>query len=130
MKYELHYDSDFGPFTFVVESSFDDILGYEFEKAFGEGYSTLRSGLYSDEQKDLVKTLTAKWDSNDIHDYDYYTTRNPEFIDWLMETYEEEALSAAKSTMKYDDPNDWWDTLDFWKKWDIMDMFMEDSDEE
>ena len=115
MQYTLYY----GNFEFSVEQTAQDILEFEYKKTFGEDY-TPYYGLMSPEQQLFVKKFNTDWVHNDIHEYDYYTTRNYDFLDFLKEKYEDAAEQAQYSEVEYDDPDEWWDDLDYDDKVNIM----------
>ena len=115
MKYAIYY----GDYEYLVEQNYLDILDYEFTKTFYESYDPYYT-LYNDKQKTFVKAFEYNWLHNNIHEYDYYTTRNYDFLTWLKNKYE----SAAEEVVQYledSDPDDWWDSLDDDTKYDIMD---------
>lgn len=116
MVYTLYY----GNFEYTVEQSYGDILAYEFNKAFNLEY-TPYTVLCTKEQKDFIEDFDRRWWHNDIHEYDYYTTRNYEFLDWLKARYAD-AVEEAQYIDEDDlvDPDSWWDSLDDEVKDDIM----------
>lgn len=118
MQYELYY----GNFPYTVESNPEDILSFEFQKNFNVEYSQYFA-LYTDLQKEFIKDFNTKWLNNEIHDYDYYTTLNYEFLDWLKNKYYDDAEEAQGHNVEedcYTNPDDWWNSLDFTVKVDIM----------
>lgn len=119
MEYTLYYDN----YAFVVEQTYQDILEYEFNKRFKEHYDPYYT-LYTKEQKDFVKDFDYKWLCNEIHCYDYYTSGNFDFLDWLKDKYElaMEQVQYAESLEELD-PDDWWDGLDYATKQDVMDSY-------
>ena len=123
MKYELYY----GNFTYEVEQNYLDILSYEFEKTFNEEYVPYYT-LYTPEQNAYVKEFETKWLNNEIHEYDYYTTRNYEFLDWLKEKYADDAEEAQyEEESAYEDlePDDWWYNLDYSVKLGVMEDYFD-----
>ena len=120
MKYVICY----GDFEYEVEQNYLDILSFEFEKVFSEEYDPYYT-LYTPEQQTYVKDFEYKWLHNDIHEYDYYTTRNYEFLDWLKAKYADEAEDAQWTEDEDDDldSDDWWDGLDYTTKDEIMERY-------
>ena len=114
MKYVLYY----GNFPYEIDQCYQDILEYEYQRTFNEGY-TPYYGLCTPEQKDFIKDFDFKWLHNDIHEYDYYTTLNYDFLNWVKEKYEEaaeeaqyaELQAASAEWTEEDDPDDWWGCL-------------------
>ena len=123
MKYELYY----GDFTFEVEQNYLDILGYEFKNKFNEDYEPSYT-LYTSEQKEYVKDFETKWLKNEIHEYDYYTTRNYEFLNWLKDKYYDDAEDAqyAEEELENMEPDDWWDNLDYSVKLGVMEDYYDE----
>lgn len=121
----MHYTLYYGNFEFAVEQNYQDILEFEFSKAFGTEY-TPYTALQTQEQKDFIKDFNYKWMHNEIHEYDYYTSRNFDFLDWLKAHYED-AAEDAQWVDEYEDedmdPDDWWDGLDYTTKEDVMETY-------
>ena len=118
MQYELYY----GNVPYMVESNPEDILSFEFQKTFRDEYSRCHN-LYTEIQKEFIKDFNTKWLTNEIHDYDYYTPANYEFLNWLKDKYYNEAEEAQHQGTEeecYTNPDDWWNSLDFTVKVDIM----------
>lgn len=115
MVYTLYYDD----FEFKVEQNYDDILEYEFKNAFTVDINPY---FLSDEHRKFVDEFADKVYRGDVHMFDYYTTRNYDFINWLKEKYESEAEEARYESeeSEYEDPDDWWDDLDDDTKEEIM----------
>ena len=92
MIYTLtYYPERWTSVDYTVESNYKDILSYEFEKQFHRNYNPV--SYLTPEEKQFVKEFDSKWFKNEISEFDYYTTRNYPFLDWLKETYEEAALA-------------------------------------
>ena len=115
MKYTLFYND----FEFDVEQNYDDILEYEFKNAFTVDINPY---FLSDEHKKFVNEFADKVSHGDVHMYDYYTTQNYDFLNWLKEKYESEA-EESRYESEYEDPDDWWDDLDDETKEEIMDSY-------
>ena len=113
------YTITYGDMERDIESSYADILAYEFSKRFNTEYDPDYL-FYTEEQKEFVKNFDTRWLKNDIHDYDYYTTRNFDFLDWLQDKYAEEFASYVCEEL---DPDEWWDSLDDDMKATIMDSY-------
>lgn len=111
MKYQLVYNfsDSYDYFEYSVEQSYDDILEYEFKKTFKENLNKL---ILTDEQKNFIKDFEYKCNHNKIYYYDYYTTHNFDFLDWLKDKYYYEALVAQENELDEDDFDDWWHMLD------------------
>lgn len=116
MNYTLYYPN----YEYDVEQKYEDILAYEFVKAFNEDIGFF----LTDEQKQFIKDFDYRWNKNEIHEYEYYTTRNYAFIDWLKAKYEDEAEEECGP--KYEDADDWWDSLDYTTKEDIMEYYCDE----
>lgn len=118
MTYTLYYDFEdsYDYFAYTVEKSCEDILEYEFKKTFEKDYSNF---LLTEEQKKFIKDFEDKCNHNKIHYYDYYTTHNFDFLDWLKDRYYYEALVAQENEFDEDDFDDWWHMLDEDDKRDI-----------
>lgn len=109
MRYTLYYtfneELDGGrtlwavDYAYDVEQRFDDILRYLYEQKFDKKYSELAWYLEPG-AKEAVKGWESAWIQNDIKSYDYYTTMNYPFIDWLKEEYYRDALADCLSRME------------------------------
>ena len=105
ISYTIYYeDMDF---DYSVEQNYEDIFNYEFEKEFGVKYNYLTEALYP-EHKHFVKDFESKCNKNQIHYYEYYTTHNFDFLDWLKDKYEEDARDAFNDYIDEDEIDDWW----------------------
>jgi len=106
--YTLIYDFEdsYDYFEYTIEKSCEDILEYEFKKTFEKDYSNF---LLTEEQKKFIKDFEDKCNHNMIHYYDYYTTLNFDFLDWLKDKYQLEA--EEMSQQEDEDFDDWWSQL-------------------
>ncbi len=100
MQYRLYYTFDSTidgqavwvmNYEYDVEQCFDDILRYLYAKRFDREYLPLSWHLEPG-AKDAVNAWEAMWERNEIKEMDYYTARNPDFLDWLHAAYYEDAL--------------------------------------
>ena len=120
MNYELYYhDLDF---VYTVEEDVRDIFKYEFKKKFGLEYDCFRES-FDDRYKVFIKDFEKQCNSGNIHYYDYYTTHNFDFLDWLKDNYEDEAAQALYEMEDEEDFDEWWYSLDEDDKKEIYDRW-------
>ena len=117
MIYTLNYED----YSYDVESNYQDLLEYEFEKEFNIELPFF--GFYTDAHRKFIADFDYKWFHNCIHEYDYYTTRNYDFLDWLKSRYADEAEEAYYQELDDMDADEWWDNLDCDTKEHIMEIY-------
>ena len=122
MTYTLIYDfeDNYDYFEYPVRQNVEDILRYEFEKFFKHPYSPF---LLTETQKEFIRDFEDKCIHNQIHYYDYYTTHNFDFLDWLKDKYRDEAEEARDSEFDEDAYDDWWYCLSEEDKRDIYNEY-------
>ena len=116
MQYTIIYPK----YTYTVKQCLQDILEFEYFNKFNEYYTNFW-GLLTQEQRDFIKDMESKWLKNEIHEDDYYSTRNFAFLDFIADKYRDDA-EYVNTVDEYDDPDDWWDSLDDDTKEDVMEM--------
>lgn len=109
MKYTLYYtfnetlDDDKRlwavDYAYDVEQGFDDILHYLYQQKFNKKYAEL-SWYLEPGAKEAVKEWEAAWMGNELKYYDYYTSMNYSFVDWLKDEYYADALRECLDRME------------------------------
>ena len=79
---------------FSVEENIEDIVAFSFERRYMVKFNQLTWFTYPD-AKDYVSGIEKAWISNKLDSYALYVYDN-DFIDWLKERYEKDAMSIYK----------------------------------
>lgn len=100
MNYVLHYTFDElvngqrvyeADYEYDIEQDFHDILKYLYKKRFRIEYDEL-SWQLENGAKDAVAEWNDKWCRNELRAWDFYSTGNWDFIDWLKGEYYDDAF--------------------------------------
>lgn len=100
MNYTLYYTFDEtvnghrvfeSDYEYDVEQDFKDILRYLYKRRFDADYDDLSWQLESG-AKESVEEWNGKWNRNEIKFWDFYSTGNSDFIDWLKAEYYDDAF--------------------------------------
>lgn len=103
MAYTLHYDFreyvDGGElwavdYRYPVQESIDDILHYLYEKRFDRDFAEI-SWYLEPGAREAMNEWEQAYLKDEIKTYDYYSSLNYEFTDWLHEEYRDDALAEC-----------------------------------
>lgn len=103
MAYTLHYDFQeyVGDgelwavnYQYPVQESIDDIMHYLYEKKFGRDFAEI-SWYLEPGAKEAMGEWEQAYLKDEIKFYDYYSSLNYEFTDWLIDEYRDAALAEC-----------------------------------
>lgn len=103
MAYTLHYDfsEHVGggellavDYRYPVQESIDDILHYLYEKRFDRDFAEL-SWYLEPGAREAMREWERAYLKDEIKTYDYYSSLNYEFTDWLHDEYRDDALAEC-----------------------------------
>lgn len=111
MAYTLHYDFQeyvvdgelwAVDYQYPVQESIDDIMHYLYEKKFGRDFAEI-SWYLEPGAKEAMGEWEQAYLKDEIKFYDYYSSLNYEFTDWLHDAHKSDALSECLEKMSSSD---------------------------
>lgn len=107
MAYTLHYDFQeyvgdgelwAVDYQYPVQESIDDIMHYLYEKKFGRDFAEI-SWYLEPGAKEAMREWEQAYLKDEIKFYDYYSSLNYEFTDWLHDYHKPDAISECLEKM-------------------------------